>query len=86
MATETINPPATELFSLSARYLICPDSKPGELMNDASCLMASAIGVLDDGHEELSSAQWAALYLLRQAKAMYDEAQSALIKNGAIEN
>lgn len=86
MANETVNQPApADLFTMSAKYLIGADCTPGQLMNDASCLMESALGVLGDGHNKLSSGQWAAVYLMQQAKGMHDQAHSILIRLGAID-
>jgi hypothetical protein len=85
MANENVNQPApAELFTMSAKYLICPNGTPGQLLNDASCLLDSALGVLMENHNELTSWQWASVYLLQQAKSMHDRAQSMLIQAGAI--
>ena len=73
-----------ELFSMSAKYLVSADSTPDQLMNDTSCILDSAIAVLEGAHERLDGEMWAALYLMRQAKGMHDEAHAKLIRTSAI--
>jgi hypothetical protein len=72
-----------EFFKLGGRYLISAESTPEGLLNDSNCMMASALGVLDNEFESLSNSQWAALYLFQQAKAMQDQAIAVLTKRGA---
>jgi hypothetical protein len=87
MANENVTQPVpAELFTMDGTYLIGADCTPGQLMNDSSCFMASALGVLEEKTGDLSNGQWAALYLLRQAKGMHDQAQSMLIQSGAIDS
>ncbi len=86
MATETVNQTAPpELFSMEARYLIAPGSTASQLMTDSSCMMASALGVLEEAFHGLTDCQWAAVYLLKQAKGMHDHAHGILIESGVIE-
>ncbi len=85
MANANVNQAAMpEFFTMGGKYLIGAESSASDLLNDAGCLMVSALGVLEDMHEELSNSQWAAFYLLQQAKGMYDQAQSKLLKSGAL--
>ena len=87
MADNTVNQPHeahAALFSMSGRYLVSADSTPEQLMNDSSCLLGSAISVLEGAHERLDGAMYAALYLMQQAKGMHDEAHSKLIRTKAI--
>lgn len=74
-----------DFFKLGGRYLISPDSTSEALLNDANCLLDSAIGVLDHDFEALTSNQWAAFYLVQQAKAMQDRAIQILTVRKAFE-
>lgn len=73
-----------ELFSMEATYLVSPDSTADQLMNDSSNILDSAIAVLENACERLNGEMYAALYLMKQAKGMHDEAHSRLIRAGAI--
>lgn len=67
-------PEPAEFFRLDGQYLIAPGTTIEDLMNDASCLLSSAIAVLDEGCQDLDARQYATLYLLKQSKALHDEA------------
>ena len=87
MTDNTVNQPNeahAELFSMEARYLVSADSTPAQLMNDTSCILGSAIAVLESAHERLDGKMYAALYLMQQAKGMHDEAHLKLIRSSAI--
>lgn len=74
----TKQPEPAEFFRLDGQYLIAPGTTKEALMNDASCLLSSAIAVLDYGCQDLNETQYACLYLLKQAKALHDEAFSTM--------
>lgn len=85
MANETVaEPKAESFFSLNAEYLIDASSTPGQLLNDVSCLLDSAISVFEEFVEETGGKGWAAMYLMRQAKASHDAAHSLLNKAGVV--
>ena len=87
MADDNVNQPHeahAALFSMSGRYLISADSTPDQLMNDTSCILNSAIAVLEGAYERLDGEMYAALYLIQQAKGMHDEAHAKLIRTSAI--
>jgi hypothetical protein len=77
-------PEVTEFFSLGAKYLIAPGSKPDDLLNDAGDLMDSAIEVLNSQMNELNGVMYAALYLMQQAKSVQAEAHQLLFKAGVV--
>lgn len=65
---------AAPFFELSASYTIAPSASLADLINDCECLLHSGIGGVEA--EDLSgftSAQWAGMYVLRQAAAVFAE-------------
>ena len=65
-----------EFFSLSGKYLIAADASAADLVNDVACLLGCALDILDDERfEHRSEAEWGAIYLLRQARALHNEMQ-----------
>jgi len=65
---------ALPFFELGGQYQIAADSAPDRLFDDGSCLLSTAIGVLEEMPErdKQPPIYWAALYLLKMAKAAYD--------------
>lgn len=74
MATEIVaDRPASKFFSLSANYEIAEGAKLTDLAADANLLLKTGLAVFDETYEELSEAQWAGMYVLRQAAALVEE-------------
>lgn len=60
-------------FSINASYSIDADSSEQEaLHNDFRCLFLSGLAVMEAERERLNQAQYAALYLFRQASGILD--------------
>lgn len=65
---------AAPFFQLGASYLIAPESRLEDLLNDCKCLLDLGIGGIEgESCDDFTSAQWAGLYALRQAVAVFDE-------------
>lgn len=61
-------------FDLAAKYCIAPGASLGDLFNDCDCLLESGVGGLEEaGCDAFTNAQWASLYVLRQAKGIFAE-------------
>jgi hypothetical protein len=76
---------SSEFFSMETNYLVAPDATVEQLMNDSSNLMVAAIDILNSCGG-LTDATYGAMYLMRQAKATHDEANSLLMKSGAFKD
>ncbi len=62
-----------EFFSLNAKYLIAPGATLSELSNDFGCLFGAGFAVFEQEGDGLTEAQWAGVYMLRQARAVFEE-------------
>lgn len=68
----------SEFFAINARYIFDPKSSIEGLMNDAGCLLEAGLDALETETDSLRGSGWAALYTLRQAKAVLNEFLSRL--------
>ena len=61
-------------FGLNARYVIAPGATLGQLLDDCNCLLESGTGSFEAvAQENDTPAQWAGVYMLRQAGALFEE-------------
>ena len=73
-------------FDLSARYEIAPGAGLSALVDDCQCLLESGLGALQEhGCEDFDHTRWAAVYMLRQAGAVFDEIHRRLFAGERIE-
>lgn len=73
---------AQPFFSLSAEYLIAPTASAKELANDFECLIDCAEAIFAATHESLTQEAWGALYLMRQAHAVFRAYRRMLVEQG----
>lgn len=79
MAADTLPSPRTntaqaaEFFKLSGRYVIDPATTTAELLDDLGVLLESSVRILDlvDEDDKDRAGIWPALFMLRQAYALY---------------
>lgn len=77
---------AAPFFQLSASYLISPDASLEDLLNDCLCLLDSGIGGIEaESCDEFTGAQWAGIYALRQAKAVFAECSRRVFAGESVE-
>ena len=69
-----------EFFKLNAKYQVAPGNDADSLMNDATCFLSTAIGILEPkmGEEIDDHDMWACLYMMQQAYAAYNAAHAMI--------
>lgn len=89
MAADTLPSPQTdvaqapEFFKLSGRYVIDPATTTADLLDDLGVLLESSVRILDlvDEDDKDRAGIWPALFMLRQAHALYCASASRVGSN-----
>lgn len=79
---------AVPFFKLNASYVIGGGADLEALLHDCTCLLDSGLGAIADADgacDRFTSAQWAGLYVLRQAAAVFSEIERRVLAGERVE-
>jgi hypothetical protein len=74
------------LMTPNAQYQIAPASSLRGLLDDFTCLFGAGLGAVEALADELTPVQWAGVYALRQASAVFEEIERRVSNLGAPES